>query len=75
MLLRYFEANGRVRRAVSVMKRRTGEHEDSIREFKITGAGIAVGEPLIDFNGVLTGVPTYSGGKNSLLTDNGSHDG
>lgn len=61
ILLRFFEAAGRVRRAISVHKRRSGPHEHSIRELEITSAGIRVGGPLTDFQGVLTGVPTYVG--------------
>ncbi len=58
ILLRYFEALGRVRRAISVVKKRTGAHEDTIREFRIDGRGISLGEPLVKFQGVLRGVPT-----------------
>jgi circadian clock protein KaiC len=61
ILLRYFEAMGEVRRAISVIKKRTGAHETTIREFKISGAGITMGEPLRDFHGVLRGVPSYRG--------------
>jgi circadian clock protein KaiC len=61
MLLRYFEAAGRVRRAISVIKKRTSAHEDTIREFRINGRGITLGEPLIDFQGVLRGVPSFVG--------------
>ena len=57
ILLRYFEAIGRVRRAISVVKKRTGAHEDTIREYRINSAGITVGEPLINFQGVLGGIP------------------
>ena len=57
MLLRYFEAAGRVRRAISVIKKRTGAHEDTIREYRIDSRGITLGEPLIGFQGVLRGVP------------------
>jgi len=57
ILLRYFEATGRVRRAISVVKKRTGNHEDTIREFIIGANGITLGEPLIGFQGVLRGVP------------------
>jgi circadian clock protein KaiC len=57
ILLRYFEAMGRVRRAISVVKKRTGSHEDTIREFRIDNRGITVGEPLTNFHGVLRGVP------------------
>lgn len=61
VLLRYFEAAGRVRRAISVVKKRTGAHEDTIREFEIGGAGIVLGPPLRDFQGILRGVPTIIG--------------
>ncbi len=57
ILLRYFEAAGRVRKAISVVKKRTGAHEDTIREFRIGQAGMTVGEPLENFQGVLRGVP------------------
>jgi circadian clock protein KaiC len=67
ILLRYFEASGRVRRAISVIKKRTGPHEDTIRELKITNRGMVLGEPLEDFHGVLRGVPTYSGKSKPLL--------
>lgn len=60
LLLRYFEAQGEIRKAISVMKKRTGQHESTIREFYID-QGIHVGEPLSDFQGVFTGVPTYCG--------------
>jgi circadian clock protein KaiC len=67
ILLRYFEALGRVRRAISVMKKRTGAHEDTIREFMIGNRGITVGEPLRQFQGVLRGVPTYVGQASPLM--------
>ena len=50
-----------MRRAVSVIKKRTGAHEDTIRELRIDGKGIALGPPLSEFQGVLRGVPTYVG--------------
>ena len=56
ILLRFFEARGAVRRAISVIKKRTGKHEDTIREFWIDG-GLHVGEPLVEFQGVLRGMP------------------
>ncbi|HYP00891.1 MAG TPA: ATPase domain-containing protein [Pyrinomonadaceae bacterium] len=59
LMLRFFEARGEVRRAVSVVKKRTGYHENTIREMRMSSGGIAVGEPLKDFHGVLTGVPRY----------------
>ncbi|MFA6113486.1 MAG: ATPase domain-containing protein [Sphingomonas sp.] len=61
ILLRYFEAAGRVRRAISIVKKRTGAHEDTIREFRISGDGITLGKPLTEFQGVLRGVPTLIG--------------
>jgi circadian clock protein KaiC len=57
ILLRYFEAVGRVRRAISVIKKRTSAHEDTIREYRIDQQGISLGEPLMGFQGVLRGVP------------------
>jgi circadian clock protein KaiC len=68
ILLRYFEALGRVLRAMSIIKKRTGAHENTIREYRIGSSGISLGEPLEDFQGVLKGVPTYvGGGRNPLL--------
>jgi circadian clock protein KaiC len=67
ILLRYFEALGRVRRAVSVIKKRMGRHEETIREFRIGQAGLTVGAPLDDFQGVLHGVPTFVGTAGPLL--------
>lgn len=67
LLLRYFEAAGQLRRAISVLKKRTGGHEPTIREYRIDRAGIRVGEPLSRFSGILTGVPQYSGDSESLL--------
>jgi circadian clock protein KaiC len=67
VILRFFEAQGRVRRALSVLKKRTGAHEDTIREFRIDSRGLRVGPPLAEFRGVLTGVPTYQGDSASLL--------
>ena len=61
VLLRFFEAGGRVRRAISVIKKRTGWHEDTIREMEITNHGLRLGDPLAEFHGVLRGVPTYVG--------------
>jgi len=65
VLMRYFEANGRVRRAISVVKKRTGGHEDTIREFEISNKGLTVGPVLQHFQGVLRGVPTFVGAENS----------
>jgi circadian clock protein KaiC len=68
VLMRYFEAEGRVRQAVSVMKRRGGMHERTIREFLMNKSGLHVGEPLSEFRGVLTGVPEYVGDKRTLMS-------
>ena len=61
ILLRYFEAVGKVRRAISVIKKRTSAHEETIREFWMGTRGLSVGKPLEDFQGVLRGVPTFVG--------------
>jgi circadian clock protein KaiC len=66
ILLRYFEASGSVRRAISVIKKRTGSHEATIREYRIDNRGLTIGAPLNEFQGVLRGVPIYNG-ANALL--------
>jgi circadian clock protein KaiC len=66
VLLRYFESRGEVRQALSVMKKRGGRHERTIREFRLGTDGIHVGEALRDFRGVLTGVPIYEGKESKL---------
>jgi circadian clock protein KaiC len=76
IMLRYFEAHGRVRRAISVVKKRSGTHENAIREFQLTSEGLKVGPPLTEFSGILTGTPTYVGGPKPLMPENdddGSH--
>jgi circadian clock protein KaiC len=55
--LRYFEAAGRIRQAISVIKRRSGRHERTLRELTLSDKGIVVGEPLTNFQGILTGNP------------------
>jgi circadian clock protein KaiC len=72
ILLRYFEAVGRVRRAISIVKKRAGSHEDTIREFRIGDRGITIGPPLDEFQGVLRGVPVYMGKGNPLMEDDSS---
>jgi circadian clock protein KaiC len=67
VLLRFFEATGRVRRAMSVVKKRTGAHEDTIREYRIGARGVTLGEPLTGFQGVLRGVPTLVDGDAGLM--------
>jgi len=66
ILFRFFEAAGTVRRAISVVKKRNGFHERTIRELDLNEGGIVIGEPLTDFHGVLTGVPTYLGNLDPL---------
>ena len=67
MLLRYFEHDGHVRKAMSIVKKRSGQHEDAIRELSIAqGRGLVVGEPLSQFRGVLTSVPQYHGETSEL---------
>jgi circadian clock protein KaiC len=61
ILLRYFEMRGEVRQAISVVKKRGGAHERTIREFKMLDGRISIGQPLRDFRGVLTGVPILEG--------------
>ena len=58
--LRYFEAKGQLRRAISVVKKRSGAHEDTLRELRITKGGIALGMPLHDFHGVMSGIPAIT---------------
>ena len=61
LVLRYFEAGGQVRRALSVLKKRTGPHENTIREFSVGNTGLKIGPALDKFQGVLRGVPQYVG--------------
>ena len=69
ILLRYFEAGGEVRQAISVLKKRGSEHERTIREFRISREGLRVGAALTEFQGVLTGVPQYIGQGGPLMGD------
>jgi circadian clock protein KaiC len=69
IFLRFFEADARVRRAISVIKKRTGRHENTIRELKIGNRGIVLGEPLVGFDGILRGTPTYRGASAPLLRE------
>jgi circadian clock protein KaiC len=66
LLFRYFEAAGEVRQALSVIKKRSGEHERTIRELVMKNGKIAVGTVLTEFEGVLTGAPTYRGNIGDL---------
>ncbi|HUP89723.1 MAG TPA: ATPase domain-containing protein [Longimicrobiales bacterium] len=67
ILMRYFEFEGSVRQAISVVKKRSGQHERTIREAKVGKGGLAIGDPLREFHGVLTGVPTFTGKTAALF--------
>ena len=71
IMLRYFEFSGTVRRALSVVKKRSGSHEHTIREFKLGTAGVAVGPPLYGFTGIFSGTPVYAGDPEPLLRAGG----
>lgn len=70
ILFRYFEAQGEIRKAISVVKKRSGGHENTIREYSMAKGQILVGEPLREFQGVLTGVPKYQGDQANLSRSN-----
>jgi circadian clock protein KaiC len=72
VMLRFFEAGGAVRRAISVVKKRSGPHESTIRELRVGPNRLHVGEALADFDGVLTGIPRYHGTAGPLLSN--GHD-
>ena len=67
VLLRYFEVRGEIRQAISVLKRRGGAHERTIRELRLDSDGIRLGEPLYELRGVLTGLPVHEGADGPLL--------
>jgi len=71
IMLRYFEAEGLVRRAVSVVKKRSGQHESAIREFQLAKGGLVVGPPLTQFRGIFTGTPNYFGESKPLMAEIG----
>jgi circadian clock protein KaiC len=64
--LRYFESQGAVKQAISVIKKRSGNHERTIREFNISNKGLNVGKPLTAFQGILSGIPVFSGTQSQL---------
>ncbi len=68
LMLRYFEYSGAVHRALSVVKKRSGKHEHTIREFRLTPGGIALGPPLTGFSGIFSGTPIYHGDSGPLLS-------
>ncbi|HLY04753.1 MAG TPA: ATPase domain-containing protein [Rhizomicrobium sp.] len=69
LMLRYFEVAGTVRRALSVVKKRSGHHEHSIREFRLGSAGVSLGPPLTAFSGIFSGNPQYTGGQIPNVAD------
>lgn len=75
LMIRHFETTGRIRRCIAVLKKRYGNHESTIRELQLGSDGLAVGEPLTAFTGVLTGLPRYEGSTEALLDDTFPPDG
>jgi circadian clock protein KaiC len=69
LMLRYFEVAGTVRRALSVVKKRSGDHEHTIREFRLSPQGVTLGPPLTEFSGIFSGVPHYVGSNDPLMPD------
>jgi circadian clock protein KaiC len=63
IITRFFEALGSIRKAISIIKKRSGPHEAAVRELKMGSGGVQIGPPLDEFQGVLTGVPSYLGGQ------------
>jgi circadian clock protein KaiC len=63
IITRFFEALGNIRKAISIIKKRSGPHEAAVRELSMSAGGLVIGPPLTDFQGVLTGVPAYLGGE------------
>jgi circadian clock protein KaiC len=72
LLFRYFETAGEIRQAISMVKKRTGKHERTIREFNLTQSGLKIGNPLTDFHGVLGGTPSYRGKQEDLISRSGT---
>lgn len=73
LLIRFFEAFGRIRKAISVLKNRGGGHENAIREFMIEKNGVRIGQPLTEFQGIFTGTPVFTGNRDDLLTQRIEH--
>jgi circadian clock protein KaiC len=67
-LMRFFEARGALKKAMSVVKKRSGFHEDTIRELSMSRNGIKIGDPLLNFQGVMTGVPQFIGPSSHATT-------
>jgi circadian clock protein KaiC len=74
-MLRYFEFDGTVRRALSVVKKRSGRHEHTIREFRLSGSGVRLGPPLKGFSGIFSGTPIYRGEEAPLLDHSETNGG
>lgn len=74
LLFRYFETRGEIKQAVSVFKKRTGQHERTLRQMMISADGVTVGEPLREFRGVMTGVPQYEGNAAMLRESTNQED-
>jgi circadian clock protein KaiC len=74
LIFRYFESFGQVRRAVSVVKKRSGAHELTIRELSMTAEGVRIGPPLEEFQGILSGIPTFHGERGRLSGKRGEHE-
>lgn len=72
LMLRYFEVAGTVRRALSVVKKRSGDHEHTIREFSLSASGVKLGPPLTEFSGIFAGTPHYLGDRTPLLAADGN---
>jgi circadian clock protein KaiC len=68
VLLRFFESDGELRRALAVTKSRTSSHAPTIHELLLHSEGIEIGEPLKGFEGVLTGLPTYRGDTRMMVS-------
>ena len=73
LMLRYFEFDGTVRRALSVVKKRSGNHEHTIREFRLSEDGVRLGPPLKGFSGIFSGTPIYKGEETPLLNNSESN--
>ena len=67
LVFRFFESQGEVRKAISIVKKRSGPHETTIRELKFGPEGIVVGEALRQFQGILTGEPIFTGATSQLM--------
>jgi circadian clock protein KaiC len=74
ILLRYFENRGVIRKAISVVKKRSGQHEPTLRELAMGAGGVHIGPPLQEFRGILTGFPIYEGSTPMLREGNAPRD-